>query len=190
MRNLVYYIAASLDGFIADTDGDFSAFPQDPATLQALFTRYPETCPSHVREALGVTAPSRRFDAVIMGARTHRPAIDVGLADGAYPHLSQYVVTNTELPPSPAMERVCGDVASFVADLKTQPGMDIWLCGGADLATQLVDQIDEIQVKVNPIIMGGGTPLVHAVGRPRPMILTEAERLPGGVLLNTYRPEV
>lgn len=56
MRNLVYYVATSIDGFIADADGDFSAFPQDPATLRVLFDRYPETCPVHVREAVSWVA--------------------------------------------------------------------------------------------------------------------------------------
>lgn len=117
MRNLVYYVATSIDGFIADVDGDFSAFPQDPATLRVLFDRYPETCPVHVREPLGVTAPPRRFDAVIMGRRTHQPALDHGLTDGAYPHLTQYVVTDTPLPDSPFVLRVSEDPAQFVADL-------------------------------------------------------------------------
>ncbi|SJN21444.1 dihydrofolate reductase family protein [Luteococcus japonicus] len=187
MRNLVYYVATSIDGFIAEDDGDFSAFPQDPATLRVLFDRYPETCPVHVRDALGVTAAPRRFDAVVMGRRTHQPALDQGLTAGAYPHLAQYVVTRRSLPGSPSVQRVSEDPAQFVADLKREPGRDIWLCGGGDLAAQLLDLIDELQLKVNPVLLGNGIPLVRGTRIPASFRLVQSEQLPGGVLLNTYR---
>lgn len=187
MRKLVYYVAASIDGYIADLNGDFSAFPQSPDTLQELFARYPETCPVHVREALGVTGEARRFDAVIMGRRTHQPALDAGLLDGAYPHLAQYVVTHEPLPSSPSVQRVDRDPAGFIADLKRQPGKDIWLCGGGNLAAQLLDAIDEIQIKVNPILLGEGIPLIRGSKAPLSLELAESEQLPGGIVLNSYR---
>ena len=187
MRNLVYYVATSIDGFIADVDGDFAAFPQDPATLRVLFDRYPETCPVHARHALGVTAAPRRFDAVIMGRRSHQPALDHGLTDGAYPHLAQYVVTHRPLPGSRVVQRVSEDPAAFVADLKRQPGKDIWLCGGGDLAAQLLDLVDELQLKVNPVLLGSGAPLVRGRRVPTSFRLASSEELPGGVLLNSYR---
>ncbi len=55
MRSLVYYVAVSIDGFIADTAGAADAFVQTPELLGALFSEYPETCPAHVRDLLGVT---------------------------------------------------------------------------------------------------------------------------------------
>ncbi|WP_040161892.1 dihydrofolate reductase family protein [Nigerium massiliense] len=186
MRDLVYYVAASLDAFIADPDGDFSAFPQDPATLAVLFDRYPETCPAHAREALGVDAPPRRFDTVVMGYRTYQPALDAGLTGGAYPHLRQVVATHRALPDAEGLSVISGDVAGAVRQLKEEPGRDIWLCGGADLAAQLVELIDEIQIKVNPVLLGSGIPLLPA-GGPRPYELTAADELPGGVVLQTYR---
>lgn len=186
MRDLVYYVATSLDGFIADTRGDTGTFPLDPETLANLFERYPETCPAHLREALGVGGERRRFDMVVMGANTHQPALDAGLTS-AYPHLRQYVVTHRELPADDTVEAIGDHVHDVVAALKREPGMDIWLCGGGDLAGQLIDLVDEIQVKVNPILLGDGVPLVRGTHPPTRFELTDSEPLPGGVLLVTYR---
>ncbi|MDN4480422.1 dihydrofolate reductase family protein [Demequina muriae] len=187
MRDLVYYVAASVDGFIADEDGDASQFPMDPDTVAALFSRYPETCPAPLREAFGVTGERRRFDTVLLGRRTHQPAIEAGWQGGAYPHLRQIVVTHHDLGDTPGVETLSGDVALAVARLKAEPGDDIWLCGGADLASQLIDVIDELQVKVNPILLGGGIPLFARGRMPRSVALTEVDHLPGDVVLSTYR---
>lgn len=187
VRDLVYYLATSLDGYIAAPDGDFSAFPQDPVTLKTLFDRYPETCPAHARAALGVDGPARRFDTVIMGYRTYEPALTVGLPGGAYPHLNQIVVTHRPLPKAPNLTAISGDVSEHIAHLKTLPGRDIWLCGGADVAAQLIEHIDELQLKVNPIALGTGIPVLPFDGKPHSFQLAECEQQPGEVLLLTYR---
>ncbi|QHC63018.1 dihydrofolate reductase [Rathayibacter festucae] len=187
MRDLVYYIAASLDGCIADPAGDVSAFPTAPETLADLFERYPETCPAHLRAALGVTASPRRFDTVLLGRRTHAPAVDAGLVDGAYPHLRQIVVTHGRLPTSDRVETMAGDVRAQVAALKREPGRDVWLCGGGDLAAQLIGEIDEIQVKISPLLLGAGVPLFGGLPQPVALEAVELRALPGGVALATYR---
>lgn len=187
MRDLVYYVATSIDGFIAGPDGDFSAFPNHPATLARLFERYPETCPAHARSALGVDAAPRRFDTVLMGYRTYEPALAVGLPGGVYPHLRQIVATHRALPAAPTLTTISGDLPDQIARLKAEPGGDIWLCGGADLAAQLVEHIDEIQVKINPIVFGEGIPVLPITDGPRSLRLVSAEELPGGVTLRSYR---
>ena len=69
------------------------------------------------------------------------------MPDGTYPLLAQYVVTDDPPAPSPLVRQVDRDPVGFVATLKRQLGKGIWLCGGGDLATQL---LDEIWVKVTP----------------------------------------
>lgn len=183
MRKLVYYVAVSLDGFIADDTGDATAFPQEPATLARLFSLYPETCPTHMRDLLGVTGDNRRFDTVLMGRNTVSPAVEAGLPRGAYPHLRQIVVSHSEV--GEGVEHWSGDVAGAVAALKAEPGGDIWLCGGGHLAAQLIDHIDELALKVNPVSFGQGIRLFAGTHRPTRFTLDSCEVLPGGVLLNS-----
>ena len=122
-----------------------------------------------------------------MGRRTYQPALDMGLSNGAYPHVPQYVVSHHPLPASSSVQRVDRDPAGFIVDLKRQPGKDIWLCGGGELAAQLYGEIDVIQIKINPILLGEGTPLVRGPPAPLAFEFAESEQLPGGILLTTYR---
>lgn len=189
MRSLVYYVAVTVDGFIAGPDGSTDFFPMQPDTIHSLFARYPETCPAHLRDALGVTASARRFDCVLLGANTHRPAVQAGLTS-AYPHLDQYVVTHQPVPDDPTVTVVRSDPGALVRDLKKQPGQDIWLCGGANLAGQLIEQIDEFQLKINPVLIGTGIRLVDQGFDPVHLRLEQSQALPGGVVLNTYRRRI
>ena len=51
--------------------------------------------------------------------------------------------------------------AGTVARLKRESAKDIFLFGSADLAASLIPHglIDEFRIAVNPVILGGGTPL-------------------------------
>lgn len=187
MRKLIYLVAVTADGFIADPQGGTGFFDTDPATLAAIFTEYPETCPTHLRQVLGVDRGPQHFDAVVMGYHTHRPALEAGLSS-AYPHLAQYVLTHrTDLPDDPTVTVVPGDPVGLVQQLKRQPGRDIWLCGGGNLAGQLVEEIDEYHLKVNPVLIGAGIPLLGRPVLPIHLKLGSTRTLPAGVQLNVYR---
>lgn len=179
MRKLIYLVATSVDGFIADREGNYDMFSQDPAVLRRIFAEYPETCPAHVQPLLGITDPPRHFDTVLMGARTHEPALRAGLTS-AYPHLRQFVVTHqTDLPADDSLSVVQSDPLKLVRRLKQEDGLDIWLCGGATLAGQLVEEIDEFHLKLNPVLIGDGIPLVQGRQEPLSVKLTRAADLDG-----------
>lgn len=184
-RKLVYYVAITLDGFIAREDGSLEDFPWDDDYLADLLARFPETFPGHLRSD---DAPNRRFDTVLMGRTTY----DVGRRQGItspYPTLAQYVVSRTlGESPDPAVTLVADDVVETVRRLKDEPGMDVWLCGGSELAATLhgAGLVDELILKLNPVLFGAGIRLLARPVPARTLTLTDRHAYASGHVLLTY----
>ncbi|PWD50013.1 riboflavin biosynthesis protein RibD [Serinibacter arcticus] len=163
MRELTYYVATSLDGCIAAPDGSFDVFPVEGDHMAAIVHDYPDTLPSHVQRALGLEADGSRFDTVVMGWRTYTPALDVGITS-PYAHLRQVVATRRSgLDVDPGIELTADPVAT-VRVLKQEDGAGIWLAGGGELAASLIDEIDRLVLKVNPLVLGSGVRLFGDAG--------------------------
>jgi dihydrofolate reductase len=180
MRKLIYYVAISTDGFIAAPNGSFDDFPMQGEHFADLIADFPETFPAPARPALGITAPNRVFDTVLMGRATYDVGRRAGLTN-PYPHLEQYVISKSlERDPDPAVKLVASEPLGFVQQLKARDGLAIWLCGGGKLATALFDEIDEVIVKINPLILGAGIPMFANAVRPKLMRLLERKAYPNG----------
>ncbi|MDI6099400.1 dihydrofolate reductase family protein [Actinoplanes sp. NEAU-A12] len=187
MRKLVYYVASTLDGYIAAPDGSWDFFLM-PADLTALMNaRYPETVPTHIRGMFGVDGPNQEFDTVLMGRNTYEPALKEGFTS-PYSHLTQIVFSRTiTTSPDPAVRVVAEDPRDFVDKLKQQPGKDIWLAGGGSLAGHLMPAVDELVIKLNPTIAGDGIKLAATGFDPHRFTLIEATPLESGVVVLRYR---
>jgi dihydrofolate reductase len=186
MRDLVYYVATTLDGFIARPDGSFGEFPWDDTFGAHLMEHFPETFPAPYRPP-GVA--NQRFDAVLMGRATYEVGQREGLAS-PYPTLDQYLFSRTlEESPDEAVTLVTSDAVERVRELKAEDGKAIWLCGGALLAGDLyaAGLIDEIIVKVNPIVFGEGIPLFARSVEAGRLVLRETHRFDSGHLIVEYR---
>lgn len=189
MRDLVYYVATSLDGFIAREDGSFDDFPWDDAFVQDVLRRYPETLPAPFHEAERSEADNQRFDAVLMGRKTYEVGVRQDLTN-PYPTLQQYVFSRSwEGSPDPAVTLVSSDATAFVADLKAREGEAIWICGGSQLASALYSAglVDEVTIKLNPVLFGTGIPLFSQALRTHRMELREHHVYPSGHALLRYR---
>lgn len=157
MRELVYYVAASIDGFIADADGRFDAFLVEGDHSPVIFDEFSDALPVHALDALGIRPSGAVFDTVIMGWNTLRPALDAGIPS-PYPHLRQIVASRHARDHDPSIT-LTDDPGGEVERLKREPGRDIWLCGGGDLAGALLPWIDRLVIKRNPVVFGSGVPL-------------------------------
>ncbi|MBL8175250.1 MAG: dihydrofolate reductase family protein [Bryobacterales bacterium] len=176
-RRLIYYIATSLDGFIAHSDGTWDGFVMDGP---------------HTDEYL---ATLRTYSAVVMGRATYEIAPKMGVAD-PYPWMETFVFSRNMKPVGhPNVRVVREDAEGFVADLKRRPADDgstapIYLAGGGAFAASMfaADLVDEVMVKLNPFLMGEGIRVTARLGSMAPLRLVETKDYGNGVLLLRYVP--
>lgn len=189
MRNLIYYIATTLDGFIAHEDGSVDGFSFDESYLADLLATFPETFPSHFPGHPDPRPANRWFDTVLMGRATYEVGVKEGITN-PYTTLQQYVFSRSmPASPDPNIILVSGDAVETVKALKQETGKAIWLCGGAALATSLLnaDLIDGLIVKVNPVIFGSGIPLFEESKRPVALELVDHKIYASGHAVLHYR---
>lgn len=79
-----------------------------------------------------------------------------------------------------------------IEDLKREPGGDMLIYGSASLVQALTSLglIDEYQVLVHPVVLGGGKPLFGALKDQVKLKLVGTKTHPSGVVLLTYQPRV
>jgi dihydrofolate reductase len=77
-----------------------------------------------------------------------------------------------------------------VARLKQEDGQDMIIIGSAKLTSSLMQKglIDEYRVWLNPVLLGGGTPLFKPLPQQMPLKLVEARPLNTGLVVLRYQP--
>lgn len=173
MKKIVYYVASSLDGYIAGKNDDISQF---------------------VMQGKGVEkyqSDLAKFDTVIMGRRTYEFGYQYGLMPGqpAYPHMKHYIFSNTlvleNLSKTVLIEKLN---IENVKDIRQNAKTDIYLCGGGQFAGWLLenDMIDQLKLKLNPIVLGGGIKLFGGSSANQNWVLTDKESFSDGLQILTY----
>jgi len=167
MRRLCYAVAASLDGFIGGPNGECDWIVRDPS--------------------IDFAAKFRQYDTLLMGRGTYeiaKPQRNSPLSRG-----QEWIVVSRTLKPEdhPDVIILSTGVAEAVAALKAQAGKDIWLFDGGVLFRGLLDAglVDTIEVGLQPVMLGGGIPLLPE-GRRRSLQLTESKAMPSGILMLKY----
>lgn len=185
MRELTYYVGVSLDGFIAAPDGDFSAFPVEGDHMQVIMHEFTDTIPTHIQRVVGLEADRSRFDTIVMGWETYMPALREGI-DSPYAHLRQVIATRQPREVPSGIE-LSDDPVAAVRALKREPGTGIYLAGGGALAGALADEIDRLQLKVYPVLLGAGVPLFRGLEYgPLPFRRVGSRPFESGMVLNEY----
>ncbi|MFD7302135.1 MULTISPECIES: dihydrofolate reductase family protein [Streptomyces] len=190
MRKLTYFIACSIDGFIGDPEGDASTMFRfiDEEFLSFIKEEYPETMPTLGRRAFGMDdLPNKRFDTIIQGRGSYDLALKEGITS-PYAHLREYVASRTLTEsPDPNVEIVADDLVGRVRALKAEDSpLGIYLCGGAQIAGELIDEVDEIVIKTYPLVYGSGMPMFGSGFAATEFALESVRGLNNGMVVRTY----
>jgi dihydrofolate reductase len=183
MRNLIYSMSVSLDGFIAGPGGEIDWSAPDE-----------ELHRFHNRQTL-------KLDAHICGRRLYETMLYWETADenpSASEYEREFALIWQRLPKivfSRTLDAVEGNatlarrgIAEEVAALKRQPGKDVGV-GGAGLASAFVelDLVDEYSLFVSPVVLGGGTPFFPPTQRRLELELLETRTFASRVVYVRYR---
>ncbi len=172
MTEIIYYVAASLDGYIATPDGGVGWLSE----FEGGDTDY------------GYADFLASLDAVLIGRRTYEQV----LTFGSWPYTGKpcWVFSHAELAPAAPEVTITSAAPREVAAEMAARGLHrAWMVGGAELAAafRAAGLITEYHVAIMPVILGGGIPLFGAPGPIDRLELMDSTPYPNGVVMLWYR---
>ena len=174
MRKVILYIAVSIDNYIAKPDGDTS-WLHDPEYIIE-------------NEDFGYGELIKSIDTTLMGHTTYKVIIGF---DGPFPYgdKTNYVFTRSAKAKDEYAEFIHNDIPDFINSLKKLEGKDIWLIGGGQINTLLLEQglIDEMIITQVPIVLGSGLPLFTSTKQSLPFLLKESKSYKNGFVQLIYK---
>jgi dihydrofolate reductase len=183
MSKTQYYCAASLDGYIAKADdtldwllnyeGSFSGPNVEP--MAGSYDRFYED-----------------VGALVMGSVTYEFILDLGRG-WPYEGKPTWILSSRSLP-TPEGEAVdvrivnAGIAALYDEMTAAAGGLNLWVVGGGNVASQFVDEgrLDEVLVTVVPVVLGDGKPLFDRPVPGGPMQLTGTRCFDSGMVELRY----
>ena len=165
------YIAASLDGFIADAAGGvdwLTPFNADG-------------------EDYGYGDFIAGIDHIVMGRTTYDQVR--GFGDWPYAGIRTTVLTGRPLDDPPADVKATADLDDLIARLRRERN-DVWVLGGAQAIAGFLarDAVTTVELFVMPVLLAGGCRLFGETAAPRRLALDRIGRYDNGVVKLVYRP--
>jgi len=184
MRKLVVFNQVTLDGFIADINGDmrwahkqdaeWNAFVQGNASGggELLFGRITYD----LMTSYWPTPHAMKNNPVVAERMNNLPKVVFSRT------LEEASWNNTKL--------VKGDIAAEVRKMKKEPGENMVIFGSGSIVSQLAQEglIDEYQIVVNPLVLGKGKTMFDGIKEKLSLKLTKTRTFGNGNVLLCYEP--
>jgi dihydrofolate reductase len=169
MRKIILNLAVSLDGYIEGPNGEFDWCFTD--------------------QDYGMTGFLKDIDTILFGRKSYEALLRMD--EDPYPEKAKVVFSqNPDYIPKNAVSLKI-DPAK-INELKELNGGSIWLFGGADIFNKFLDMdlVDELQLAVHPIILGGGTPLFTSHNKMITFNLVDSKPYSSGLIQLIYTKPV
>lgn len=167
IRKIVLFIAMSLDGYIADINGNVDWLKGQGDDAENI-----DTYSEFVKD----------IDTILMGWNTyHQIVTELSPEQWVYEKYKTYVITHKKRISSEQIQFTDENPVELLKKLKQEDGKDIWLCGGANLIQQLQceDLIDKYHITVIPTILGAGIRLFEKTGKETRLKLVKTQTYNG-----------
>jgi dihydrofolate reductase len=177
-RKIIVYIATSVDGYIARSDGSVD------------WLNRPRTAGDY-----GMGEFFKSIDTILWGRKTYGIGLGYGKKGGGLGYgskIKNYVFSHQpQESPDPSVEFVREPIGDFAKRLRATQGKDIWMMGGGEIIASFLDagQIDEFMIHVIPTFIGEGIPLVAPRHREIELKLLSAHDYTDGVVRFHYAVE-
>jgi len=140
-RKIILYIAMSLDGYIAKSDGDISFLVQV----------------EQEGEDYGYSAFTQTVDTVILGRKTYDKVLSMGFKE-PYGDRQVFVLTRHPHHSTDKITFYSGSLPELISSLKGETGKHIYCDGGAETVHLFLQEnlFDELIISIIPVLLGDG----------------------------------
>jgi dihydrofolate reductase len=178
-----YYAAATLDGYIAESDDTLDWLLNYEGHFEAADSDEGQAGYDTFYEGIG---------ALVSGSTTYEWVLEHG---SGWPYAGKpcWILSSRELPKPEGegvdVRIVSGQIPDLIDEMLGSAGeRDLWIVGGGNIASQFVDHglLDRLEVTLVPVVLGEGKPLFDRRLPGGPMQLLGARTFSSGMVGLTY----
>ena len=168
------FIACSLDGYIADANGDID---------------WLNSVPNPERKDLGYVAFMEKIDALLMGRKTFDKVLSFEIP---WPYDKPVFIWSNTLEDVPSelfgkAEPVKGSPKEILSKINAKGFLRLYIDGGRTIRTFLKeDLIDELIISRIPVLLGGGIPLFDELPEMLAFSLVKSEIFLNQIVQDNY----
>ncbi len=168
------FIATSIDGFIADTEGGIE---------------WLEMIPNPMGDDMGYSGLMKNTDALVMGRTTFEKVLSFGIP---WPYEKPVFVLSRSMRTIPEelegkVEILAGKPNEILKEIKSLGFQNLYIDGGKVVQEFLqADLIDELTITVIPVVLGAGIPLFGKQPDSLEFSLTESKVFLGQLVQTTF----